>query len=242
MAKKATLLIRNLEQIYPLTPNVKSVISQGFIAVHHDRILALGEGAGSAYIDKDTRIVEGRSHIAVPGMIDICLSLHECTSMRELWEIGHRLVQCGTMIVHSQPLPKSWHDVLHPVRIVDGHFDPLENPLPLYDWQHPPLTVARRFCISTHYPQSDCLDQLLCAKICLAQQPQLHPTQVLAACSAYPAMALGYNDLGKLKRGARANIILLEGNDLASVLRRFHGDESMQIVKDGVRLWPHLLI
>lgn len=242
MTKKATLLIRNLEQIYPMTPTVRTSLAHGFIAVHHDRILAVGQGMGSAYIDKDTRIVEGVSHIAIPGMIDVNLHLDCCSGTKELWEIGQWLVRHGTMIVHSSQPDASLLDVLHPGNMVDGHFDEVMKPLPIYDMGHPQSATAHPFCISCHYPQTDCLDQLLCAKICSLQHPRLHPLHILAACTCYPAMALGYSDLGKLKRGGKANIIMLEGNDFAAVLRRFHGDESMQIVKDGVRLWPYLLI
>ncbi len=242
MTKKATLLIRNLEQIYPMIPTIKTSVSNGFIAIHHDRILALGQGTGSVCVDKDTRIVEGRSHIAIPGMIDVNLDLHHCSSMRELWEIGELLVRRGTMIVHSQPLAEKFINVLHPGRVVDAHFTEVKDPMLIYDLHHPKTINSPRFCISSDYPYTDCLDQLLVAKMCALHHPHLHPLQILAACTLYPALALGFRDLGKLKRGGYANIILLEGNDFASVLHRFHGDESMQIIKDGVRLWPYLLI
>lgn len=242
MMKKATLLIRNLEQIYPMTPTVKTSLSNGFIAVHHDYILAIGQGQGEKYVDKDTRIVEGRSHIAIPGMIDCHLDLHHCSSMSELCEIAELLVRHGTMVVHSKPLKEAMRHILKPGRFVNGHDTEVKIELPIYDLQNPDAANQHRFCISCAYPQVDCLDQLLIAKICFAHHPRLHPLHILAACTSYPAMALGCQDLGKLKRGGRANIILLEGNDFASVLRRFHGDESMQIIKDGVRLWPYLII
>ncbi len=241
MIKKATLLIRNLERIYPMTPTVKTSLSNGFIAVHHDYILAIGQGQGDKYVDKDTRIVEGRSHIAIPGMIDCNFDLHDCSS-NKLWEIGELLVRHGTMIVHSQPLREAMMDVLHPIQVVDGHYTEVNNDFPVYDLRQPDAIRLRRFCISCHYPCVDSLDQLLMAKICALQHPHLHPLQILASCTYYPAMALGHHDAGKLKRGGRANIILLEGGDFTSVLSRFHGDESMQIIKDGVRLWPYLLI
>ena len=71
MKKRATLLIINLEKIYTMDMVNKHplVFQHAFIAIHHERILAVGCGSWREYADKDTRILDGRGHIAVPGFI-----------------------------------------------------------------------------------------------------------------------------------------------------------------------------
>ena len=73
MKKRATLLIINLEKIYTMDMVNKHplVFQHAFIAIHHERILAVGCGSWREYADKDTRILDGRGHIAVPGFIEV---------------------------------------------------------------------------------------------------------------------------------------------------------------------------
>ena len=72
MKKKATLLITNLEKIYTMqTIKQKDVIySHAYLAMHHDVILEIGEGSYTHLLDKDTQILEGRSHFAIPAFIE----------------------------------------------------------------------------------------------------------------------------------------------------------------------------
>ncbi|MCR0384751.1 imidazolonepropionase, partial [[Clostridium] innocuum] len=77
MKKQATLLIINLEKIYTMDSVNKHplVFQHAFIAIHHERILAVGCGSWQEYADKDTRILDGRGHIAVPGFIEVAAQL-----------------------------------------------------------------------------------------------------------------------------------------------------------------------
>ena len=58
--KHATLLIINLERVYTMDKvnGLPVVFQHAFIAVHHDKILAVGCGHWQEYADKDTRILD----------------------------------------------------------------------------------------------------------------------------------------------------------------------------------------
>lgn len=244
MRKKATLLIRHLEAIYPMTPKLNACIMQGFLAIHHDRILALGVGEGSIHIDKDTRIVDGWGHIAVPGFIDPMFAPgHKDEAMGECYDHAIILLKHGTMILNSDAVSTSTK-ALFAHHALPDLLQCSPNPdyaiiTPLNDQGE---AAKQPFCISLGYPANNALDQLLCAKLYANRHPEIPHVRILAACSYYGAQALSLHDVGYLKKGARANVLLLPGATLTDVFTRFHGDEAIHVIKDGVRLYPRVLI
>lgn len=267
MKKKATLLIQHLETIYTMIPPSYPCIHHGFIAVHHDCILAIGEGEGWIWVDKDTRIIEGRAHICIPALIDVALHLPLVHHLAPKTDITlykkanmihdlarHTRENCEVMMKHGTLLGNL-------IRVEDEveeqiieqfakpyEFDfvskevsssyPIIKPL-----QKIPSKRYRRFCISSGYEFGviDCLDQFLCAKL-YYQYSQEDPMQVLAACTIHPARALGIPRLGSLQVGKLANMIMLEGQNFEQVLRCFHTCERMQIIKEGTRIYPNVII
>lgn len=250
MKKNATLLIQHIEKIYPMVPSIYDWIAHGFIAIHHDEILALGEGDGRAYIDKDTRIIEGRSHIAIPAFLDIHMDLssplekvldHERFLLAKAY--SDTLLHHGTFVINT---PKAPHASLSPLFASSLNVDIVncscKNTYVKVTPFQKDKRKATRICISTNFPETNCLDQLLCAKLYALAHPELHAQQILAACTRNPARAMGLSAFGTIKQGGRANILLLEGNTWESILRVFHGDVRMGIIKDGIRLSPQSII
>lgn len=249
MKKKATLLIQHLEKIYPMAPSIHSTITHGYIAIHHDEILNFGVGEGWDYVDKDTRILEGSNHIAVPAFLDVSLHLLQAmqkipASMRivKLKEHQEILMKHGTLLIN---FPESVKKRYLPAfasydSISIVHKQPLSTYPILSPFQSP--REKKRFCISTQFPQTDCLDQWLCMKLYAHQYPQLDPMLILAAATRYPAKALQLHNYGIITKGAHANVILMEGNEFGPLLTKFHGEDRMSIIKDGVRLYPYLLV
>lgn len=100
--KQATLLIINLEKIYTMDSVNKHplVFQHAFIAIHHERILAVGCGSWQEYADKDTRILDGRGHIAVPGFIEVAAQLSAASTrdgLRRQLEEGMAYMRNGTL-------------------------------------------------------------------------------------------------------------------------------------------------
>lgn len=244
MKKKATLLIQHLEAVYALYPQLTSVFHHAYIAVYHDRILALGEGSGSMYIDKDTKIIEGRGHTAIPGMLDVAVSStvfhHEKSdTARNIITLSNHFLRHGTMLIHTEnPLSQALKEMLKYPSLLDYHDLPYQQRYPIIYPLDDKVKRYRRFCISCGYEKTNCLDQWLCVKLYAYHHRHVDPLNLLCACTYYPAKMLQLSDYGIIKPHAKANIILLSGNDLADIIQRFHGDEAMHIIKDGIRLFP----
>lgn len=260
MKKKATLIIQHLETIYTMVPPRFPCIQHGFLAVHHDEILAIGEGDGWEHVDKDTRIIEGRGHIAIPGLIDVSMQFPCAHKLQKKVIKGHThsdllrytkencevMMRHGTLLGNIDGTIRKTEEKLmqHFYRPYD--FDFLHKEVsPHYPIVKPLVEGGRknykRFCISCGYGEVDCYDQLLCAKL-YYHNGNTEAMQVLAACTIYPAMALGLPRIGSLAKGKTANILVMEGKDIADILRYFHGDERMHVIKEGTRILPNVII
>lgn len=256
--KKATLMIQHLESIYTMVPPSFPVVHHGFLAVHHDEILAIGEGEGWEYVDKDTRILEGRGHLVIPGMIDVAITLPKqshtalqgaasfCDELRIVKENCEIWMKHGTLVGNLiTPMCKQDEHILHRFE-PPYEFDFLQREQAIEYPVISPLEFAsmiqyKRFCISSGYGNTNCLDQMLCAKLYYHAKGG-DALQTLAACTLYPAQMLGLPRLGSLAKGKIANILLLEGREIGDVLSRFHGDEHMQVIKEGTRRYPNIII
>lgn len=251
--KKATLMIQHLESIYTMMPSSYEVVHHGFLAVHHDEILAIGEGEGWEYVDKDTRILEGRGHMLIPGMIDVSISLpkrHAHTMSHD--QLRHMKEHCEIWMKHGTLIGNLTSPSIPQDQKLLQHFQaPYEFDFLQRDYLKPyeivtPLClsqkqISKRFCISTKNEITNCLDQLLCAKLAY-RMLSFDAYQILAACTIYPAQMLGLPRLGTLAKGKIANILMLEGQQFEDVLERMHGDEHMQIIKEGTRRYPNIII
>lgn len=247
MKKNATLLIQQIETIYAMYPKLETVYHNAYIAVYHDRILNIGSGYGSEYIDKDTKIINGRNHIALPGFLDISLQCdlfqHRTNdSAHQLITLSNQLLKHGTMLVHSDDiLPEIKTMMTHP-SLIDLHDETYIKNYSIVYPLHKQTKGYKRCCISCGYDSAACLDQWLCAKLYQKRYPNIDPLKILAACTRYPAYQLKLYDYGILKKGAKADILLFYGNELSAVLHRFYGDEVIHVIKDGIRFYPSPII
>ena len=260
MKRKATLIIQHLERIYTMVPPHFPCIEHGFLAIHHEEIIALGEGEGWEHVDKDTRILEGRGHIAIPGMIDVSMQL-PCTYklakntnmvhtyselLRYTRENCEVLMRHGTLVGNLDGTVSETES-----KLVEQFYRPYD-----FDFLHKEISVRypivkplvkevkkcyQRFCISCGYGNVNCYDQFLCAKLYYRASGNA-AMQVLAACTIYPAMALGLPRVGSLAKGKLANILVMEGTDMEDVFHCFHGDERMHVIKEGTRIIPNVII
>ena len=126
MKKKATMLIQHLEAVYTMYPKRNTIKHHAFIAVYHDRILKIGSGTGREFIDKDTRIIEGRNHIALPGFIDIdvrseALKQQTSDTPYQLQSLSGTLLRHGTMLIHNETVLSEVKEQLRHPSMIDVH-------------------------------------------------------------------------------------------------------------------------
>ena len=129
MKKRATLLIINLEKIYTMDmvnkhPLVFSMpLSPSTMTDSGSRLRQLEE-----YADKDTRILDGRGHIAVPGFIEVEAQLSTASERRSAQTAGgysicrNRTLTLACRVAVQQPFVNSpalryWMQALRAYRL-----------------------------------------------------------------------------------------------------------------------------
>lgn len=247
MKKYATLLIKNLRHVYTMEEKEGKpyVLSKGYIAIHHDEILAIGRGGYQSFVDKDTRIVDACNHIAIPAFIepDARFVMQKGSHVLELHAFLMRYMRHGTLTIQMreaipQPFYKDYHfHVLKPQKkdfqlpvfyaIEQMHQDKLQ--LPTFP------------CLSCADEKVSLQNQMLAAQM-LAMKEELEAYELLKMLTLYPAKALKLDHLGMLKKGMCANILVLSAKNIHAFFYSLDQDQIAQIIHKGVRIYPSLLV
>lgn len=67
---KATLLIKNIENLYTCDDNF-TVLERAYVCLHHDKIMAVGTGSDyKDLIEPSTRVIDAQGEIVLPAFID----------------------------------------------------------------------------------------------------------------------------------------------------------------------------
>ena len=234
MKKHATLLIKNLRHIYTMEEKEGNpyVLSKGYIAIHHDEILAIGRGGYQSFVDKDTRIVDACNHIAIPAFIepDARFVMQKGSHVLELHAFLMRYMRHGTLTIQMreaipQPFYKDYH--FHVLKPEQMHQDKLQ--LPTFP------------CLSCADEKVSLQNQMLAAQM-LAMKEELEAYELLKMLTLYPAKALKLDHLGMLKKGMCANILVLSAKNIHAFFYSLDQDQIAQIIHKGVRIYPSLLV
>lgn len=243
MKKKATLIIVNLEKIYTMQTSHGQdvVLAHAYIAMHHDVILEIGEGNYQHLLDKDTRILEGRNHFAIPAFLEVDACYPVCEKrnrMREQQEFRMNLMQHGVLTMATDVSPATYVEM----DVVTKHACkkiPILYAQTIVNMQG--KWKKKRFCISTRDAHYAFNDPLMLAQL-LHMKQGIEPYCLLKALTLYPAKVLNLTNVGVLKKGKQADILVFYGAELSYLFSGLGNQCITQIVKKGVRIYPNLLI
>lgn len=245
MKKQATLLIINLEKIYTMDSVNKHplVFQHAFIAIHHERILAVGCGSWQEYADKDTRILDGRGHIAVPGFIEVAAQLSAASTrdgLRRQLEEGMAYMRNGTLTLAcgGGGAPSLCEQPCF--EILDAAADGIAVLYPYADLFRKSSRRMHHFCISAAGKYA-IQDQLRAAQL-LGMAEVYDAWTLLQALTVWPARALHCSGLGHIRRNAQADILLFAYEDIHALFHTLGSQHLTQVIKKGIRVFPNILI
>lgn len=245
MERKATLLIKNLEKIYTLQVVNKEdvILEHAYLAIHHDSIFDMGVGDYQHLIDKDTRILDGNNHYAIPAFI-------ECHAQFPLKEMERHEKRKYLMDAFYHGILNI--NLIEENKLEDSSIYYTMHCVPLETMNYPVLPVKqhiakkesivnKQFCLSSYDASFSGMNMIMLAQT-IALCEQLDALTLLKAMTLYPARNLNLYDVGVLSVGKQADILLIHGKEIESLFDGFHEDYITQIIKKGVRLFPSLLI
>ncbi|MCI8270975.1 MAG: hypothetical protein HFG16_01495 [Erysipelotrichaceae bacterium] len=254
MKHAATLLIKDIAYVYTMETDASGedvVLKDAAIAVYHDRIIAMGSGDFSAYIDSSTRIINARGCIALPGFIDCRMQArpllspylfeqhtdmdsyyekHGSELLRDMHAWLFQLLQKGITTFSYVSKADMYEQALHRL-----HRHPYEY-MPAVG--KPGDDIMTCGYDPMKYP---CIDPFYRARLLFREQG-LCEREVLKRFTQRPAVFLGCSHIGSLRVGKQADILLAEGSSLSYVMRQLSPVVLRSIIKRGTQQFPHILI
>lgn len=229
---QATLLIRNLSKIYTCSP-AGTVIQNGFIACFHDRILAVGKGDGSKYIEKDlTRILDGTGCIAVPGFIEPFY--HGSFDMEyKLRQDLTRRFYNGILTFVTEDPALARQDLCWRVYGRRQAASQSLYRLSRGDYEKGQLLTSLHDEYSL-YSLQPLLWQIM-------QTKRIPETELIRMITSLPAQALDLKDDGQIKKGMHANLLLIYGKSFQDYINTMGACPIEWIIHQGIPVWPQVI-
>ena len=236
-------LIINLEKIYTMDMVNKHplVFQHAFIAIHHERILAVGCGSWREYADKDTRILDGRGHIAVPGFIEVEAQLSTASKrdgLRRQLEEGMAYMRNGTLTLACRGGGAAALREQPCFEILDANPACIPVMYPYASLFQKNKKRLCRFCISA--AGNYAIQDQLCAAQLMGMAEVYDAWTLLQALTVWPARALDRGELD-ISREMLGGYPFVCSHDIHALFHTLGNRYLVQVIKKGIRIFPDIL-
>ena len=241
---KATLIIANIHGLYAVDQKTGKPVclKQAFVAMHHDRIIDYGCGDHHRWSDKDTRIIDASNEIVVPAFIDanvrFCFHLPYGDNVRIHLETMETFYRNGITTVGCTRLPLIASTPFY--RLVlrrDDHFRAVDY-----------TCLSRQklpadFILTTSFDHAlrQFYDLMPLASLLYLNQ-SASAQELLDAITLRPAKLLGLDACGRIRIGAKGDLLVFQAQDLHELFHSFGKKRLHRIIHEGVHIWPHVII
>lgn len=238
---KATLLIKNIKNLY--TCNEKfEVISDAFIAIHHEYIIDFGTHNFKKWMDSSTRVIDAAGECVVPAFIDSCFQNYDHVKkfdrIRNENELAYLLRSNGilTMVTPLSRLQRKdlFQDIVK---------KKIRSSLPI-------LSSVRQY--NGDIPQKFLLS-------CGTGQEKhrifsMHPlafyfynfrsvsaSTLLKSMTCWPAQTFDLPDRGVIAIGKRADLLVLHVKSIEEYLNTLGVFLIRRMIKNGIQVYPDIV-
>lgn len=233
---KATLIIRNIGKLYTGLPG--QIYTDAFLAVYHDKIIALGHGAWQNYADYSlTRVIDAQGNIVIPGMITLLgnpglnsTDNRTKAALQKEWFFSQGILTlvCDVPAFASSSLYQhTLYRTMDTKKSVYSFADPVNPTWP--------------FMISCQAPEPFECYSLQPALLKLKQTGQFTEEQLLAAVTSNPAVFCKIPKRGILTVGYQADLLILNCSSFEKYICTFGRNLIRWMIKDGIPVWPHTI-
>lgn len=253
---KATLLIRHIHGLYTMEEMDGEPIlyRDAFLAVHHDFIMAVGNGDGSAYCDKDTQIIDAYGACVVPGFIDA--GFRFLSSKTAAHSTDHELLMQARKVLGAMTAGGTttiglcrYEDALLQKRMskVYESLRKLQEVTLIDVSAHSDAVIIQKnqflnkasdqpFCISAG-TLGTINDLFLAAKL-YYQRTHQDIYEIVKAITVHPAHALQIEHTrGILKADRQADFVMLQSPDLKTAFSALAPSAISRVYRDGNCIW-----
>ena len=239
---KATLIIKNIKNLY--TCNEKSeVLSDAFIAVHHEYIIDLGIHHGyKKWMDSSTRVIDAQGECVVPAFIDSCLqnygSLRSSDQTRNENETAYALRSNGilTMVTPLSRLQRKdlFQDIMK--KRVCSEF-PILSSVQQYSRK-----IPEKFLLSCGTGQEKHhIFSMHPIAFYLYNFRSVNAQTLLNSMTCWPAESFRLKDRGSVEIGKRADLLVLHTPTIEKYFNTIGVPLIRRMIKNGIPVYPDII-
>lgn len=236
----ATLLIKNISWLYTCNKDA-DVLQNAYIALYHDKIIAIGQGSYKDLLDPCTRIIDAKGEIVVPGFIE-CDLQESCKQLsgdklRDENNIIYAMYKNGILTVLNKKRKETslTQDLL--INNVEADISILSYTDELHN------IGDGEFCLSCGFGRNEKIRASSLQPIAydLMRLFHIEPTRILCAMTSYPAKAFGLEDRGSIEVGKLGDLLIIRSADIESYFRSIGHTCIHRIVKNGIPVFPNII-
>ncbi len=239
---KATLLIKNIENLYTCDKEFR-ILSRAYIAIHHDKIIDVGIGSYSQWIDSATRVIDAVGEIVLPGFIDVSFAgfakVRLGDQLRENSTALFAMRQNGILTLLTKD-PKIQRKELSQ----DVFIQKKEVPYPILQREAQyKLTKPSKFLLSCGFglPNSYVYSfQPLC--YALFNTHHVDKRTLLESMTSLPAACFDLNDRGNIQKGMLADLLILQVPTIEHYFQTLGRPLIHRMIKNGIQFYPEWMV
>lgn len=238
---KATLLIKNIKNIYTCN-EAFDVLSNAFIAIHHEYIIDMGTHDFSKWMDSSTRVIDAQGECVIPAFIDSCYQGYIGNTASDQVRIENEIafaLRCNGILTMTTPLSKLqrkdlFQDIIKKrtkvdVPIVSTISEYTENP-------------AKKFLLSCGVGNDTYhIYSLHPLAFYLYNVLHVDVETLLKSVTLWPSQIYDLKDRGSIEISKRADLLILHTQTIEEYLKTMGVRMIRRMIKNGIPVFPDII-
>ena len=239
---KATLLIKNIENLYTCDKNF-TILNHVFIACHHDKIIEINTGSYKEWLDPATRVIDAQGECVVPAFIDCQFKsfthVRLGDQLRQDINALYAMRQNGilTLICDNPNTQRMKLDQ-------DVFYKKNQSELPvLHRLSELKNEIPETFLMSCGFglPNSYVYSMAPISYV-LFQTHRVCSRKLLESMTSLPAKEFGLSDRGSIEIGKTADLLVLQVTTIEHYFQTLGRPLIHRMIKNGIQFYPEWMV
>lgn len=240
--KKATLLIKNIENLYTCDDKF-TVLHHAFIACHHDRIIAVSEGSYTKYLDAATRVIDAQGECVIPAFIDgnyqSFKKVRLGDQLRQDINALFAMRQNGILTLISKDASVQRKKLDQDVFYLSN-----QSNLPIISNEDEYMQLKpEKFMLSCGFGKPNSyIYSMQILGYTLFQRYQVNSKTLLESMTSIPAHAYGLYDRGSIEVGKKPDLLVLQVYSIDHYFQTLGRPLIHRMIKNGIPFYPDWMV
>ena len=242
MYMKATLLIKNIENLYTCDRNY-TILKHAYIACHHDKIIDVNTGNYTKWLDSATRVIDAQGECVIPAFIDCHFKSfshvrlgdqlrQDINALYAMRQNGILTLICDNLNTQRMKLDQ------------DVFYSNKASKIPVLErWQDLQKEIPKCFLMSCGFglPNSYVYSMAPMSYV-LFQNHNVSSRILLESMTSLPAKEFDLKDRGCLQVGKRADLLVLQVSTIEHYFQTLGRPLIHRMIKNGIQFYPEWMV